>query len=299
MIDAAMRTLNVIGPGRVGRTLAALFHTRRVFVVQAVLGSALASAEAAVAFAGTGKAVPAVSDLPHADVWLISTPDRHITGTCNAIRAAGKLRRGDVVFHCSGALDSRELSSAASEGAHAASVHPLKTFANPHDAVRTFTGTPCVAEGDDGALRILQPAFEQLGARVLEIDRASKGLYHAAGVVVSNYLVALLETGFRCYERAGIPRESAAALIAPIVRETVDNVLELGAARALTGPIARGDDAVVARHLGALAGDAQAAQVYRALGSVAVDLAKAQGGASADALARIEALFAGRHDQAT
>jgi predicted short-subunit dehydrogenase-like oxidoreductase (DUF2520 family) len=230
--------------------------------------------------------------MPAADVWLITTPDRRIAAACEALAASGLLRRDDVVVHCSGALASSELASAAALGAHVASVHPLKTFATPGDAVLTFDGTPCVAEGDPAALSVLQPAFEQIGARVLHIASASKTLYHAASVIVCNYLVALIESGLRCYGSAGIAREDAAALIEPIVRETVDNVFKVGTARALTGPIARGDDGVVARHLHALAAtDPHAARIYRELGLVAAELSREQGGAEAEALARIEALL--------
>ena len=55
-------------------------------------------------------------------------------------------------------------------------------------------------------------------------------------------------------------------MMEPLVRETLENVLALGTARALTGPIARGDDAVVKRHLEALsAWDARIAAIYREL----------------------------------
>jgi predicted short-subunit dehydrogenase-like oxidoreductase (DUF2520 family) len=226
-------------------------------------------------------------------VWLITTPDRAIPGACEALASSALLRPGDVVFHCSGALSSMELLAAQRAGAHFASVHPLKTFATPAEAVRTFAGTPCVAEGDGKALELLEPAFERIGARVLHIDSAAKTLYHAASVIVCNYLVALLDTGLRVYEKAGVPRERAAALIEPIVRETVDHVFSVGTARALTGPISRGDDGIVARHLDALRECNQVDAIYRALGLAAVDLAKEQGAAGAEALERIRALLKG------
>jgi predicted short-subunit dehydrogenase-like oxidoreductase (DUF2520 family) len=76
------------------------------------------------------------------------------------------------------------------------------------------------------------------------------------------------------------------------VRETVDNVFKLGPARSLTGPISRGDENVVARHVEALsAWDPRLAALYRDLGIVAVGLARAQGQAEREALARIEALL--------
>jgi predicted short-subunit dehydrogenase-like oxidoreductase (DUF2520 family) len=171
-------------------------------------------------------------------------------------------------------------------------VHPLKTFADSRDAVRTYPGTFCAAEGDRAALEVLIPAFERIGAQVSEIDASLKTVYHAASVIVCNYLTALMETGLRCYEKAGIARDTASAMIEPMVRETVHNVFRLGTVRALTGPIARGDEAVVARQLDALgAWDADIAAIYRDLGAVALQLAREQGEAESEALARIEALL--------
>ncbi|HZN24487.1 MAG TPA: DUF2520 domain-containing protein [Burkholderiales bacterium] len=287
-----MKTLNVIGAGRVGRTLASLWSEKHTFEVKDVLDGKPDGARAAVAFIGDGIAVEAIEAMRPADVWMITTPDRAILASVQTLAGAGLLRQGDIVFHCSGSLASSELAFARTLGAHVASVHPLKTFADPREAVRTFVGTHCAGEGDRGAMDVLVPAFERIGGRVAEIDPQFKTIYHAASVIVCNYLTALLETGLRCYERTGLSRETATAMIEPIVRETLDNVLELGTADALTGPVARGDDAVVARHLHALeAWDARVASIYRELGAVALDLARRRGEVEEDALVRIEALL--------
>lgn len=283
-----MKTLNVIGAGRVGRTLASLWEEKHTFAVQDVLDGTLEGARSAAAFIGDGKAVQAIGGMRAADVWMITTPDRTIASAGDDLARAGVLRAGDIVFHCSGSIASTTLAAAARAGAAVASVHPLKTFADARDAVRSFAGTYCAAEGDHAALEVLVPAFERIGGRVSPIDPQFKTIYHAASVVVSNYLVALLETGLRCYEKAGLTRETAVAMIEPIARETLDNVLELGTAQALTGPIARGDDDVVQEHLHALnAWDARVAAIYRELGAVALDLARDRGEVDDDALARL------------
>ena len=76
------------------------------------------------------------------------------------------------------------------------------------------------------------------------------------------------------------------------MRETVDNVFSLGTVKALTGPIARGDHAVVARQLEALsAWDAHTGEIYKTLGAVALQLARAQGEADAEALERLRVLL--------
>ena len=283
-----MNTLNIIGAGRVGRTLARLWRESGVFDIQDVLDRTPAGARAAVAFIGGGQQADGVKDMRAAALWMLTPPDSQIVPCCEALAASGLLRSGDIAFHCSGSLASSALANAARLGARVASVHPLKSFADPRTAAASFAGTWCAAEGDAAALEVLRPAFERIGARVSEIAPQHKTLYHAASVIACNYLVALMEVGLRCYERTGLERGSALAMMEPLVRETLDNVLRLGTAPALTGPIARGDDAVVAQHLAVLgAWDADIGDLYRRLGAVALELAREHGEASPEARARL------------
>jgi predicted short-subunit dehydrogenase-like oxidoreductase (DUF2520 family) len=287
-----MDTLNIIGAGRVGRTLARLWRENGVFEVQDVLDRTAEGAHAAIAFIGGGRQVREFGDMRAAAMWMVTPPDSRIVSCCEALAASCLLRSGDIVFHCSGSLASLEMAGAARLGACVASVHPLKSFAEPAAAAASFAGTWCAAEGNSRALEILRPAFERIGAKVTEIAPEHKTLYHAASVIACNYLVALVEVSVQCYERAGITREVALEIAAPLVRETADNVFRLGTAQALTGPIARGDYAVVMQHLGALkAWDPDLGDLYRRLGAVALDLSRKQGEAGSEALARLAELL--------
>jgi len=285
----AMKTLNIIGPGRVGRTLGALWAQSNAFLVGDVYSRTAASGRDALAFIGAGRSVKSVADMKPADVWLITTPDTHIVGACAALSEDVGLRAGDIVFHCSGAMAASDLRPATSAaGARVASVHPLKSFADAADAKASFTGTYCVAEGDEAALQVLNPAFERIGARMITIAAVAKPLYHAASALVCNDLTALMEAGLRCYEAAGIERTLAMRMMEPLVRETVENVFKRGTVDALTGPVARGDVATVERHLRRLGGvDARIVRIYRDLSSLAVELARARGTADSDALSRL------------
>ncbi len=287
-----MKTLNIIGAGRVARALAALWRRNKGFDIQDVLNRTPGSTRDAVAFIGAGSAAPALAAMRPANVWLLATADSDIPPVASQLAASGVLRAGDVVFQCSGALPSSELRGVMPADVAVCSVHPLKSFADSADAVRTFTGTCCAAEGDAAALALLKPAFERIGARVTEIDARFKTVYHAASVIVCNYLTALMESGLQCYEKSGLPRDIASTMMQPLVRETVDNVFKLGTAKALTGPIARGDAAVVERQLKALNEfDPRIAEIYRALGVMAVDLSRAQGGADAAGLTALETVL--------
>jgi predicted short-subunit dehydrogenase-like oxidoreductase (DUF2520 family) len=77
---------------------------------------------------------------------------------------------------------------------------------------------------------------------------ADRPLYHAAAVVASNHIVVLLAQVERLAGAAGVPMEAYLDLL----RATVENVGEVGAVAALTGPAARGDTATILRHLEAL-----------------------------------------------
>jgi predicted short-subunit dehydrogenase-like oxidoreductase (DUF2520 family) len=92
---------------------------------------------------------------------------------------------------------------------------------------------------------------EELGGRPVDVPDDRRVAYHAAAAVASNHLVALLGQVERLAAAAGVPAEAYWDLARP----TIDNVVELGAAAALTGPVARGDWETVRRHLAAIAPD--------------------------------------------
>lgn len=289
-----MKTLNIIGCGRVGRTCGRLWAAAGVFSIQDVITRSVATAADAVKFIGAGRAAPGLSAMRAAEVWMIATRDDAIAASCDALADSGLLRAGDIVFHLSGGTPSGALVSAAGRGAFVASVHPVKTFTDAAAAARTFTGTFCSAEGDARALAVLKPAFEKIGARVFDIAPEFKAIYHSGGVFACNYLVALIEIALRCHEKAGIPREVSLAAIAPMVRETIDAVFARGPAAALTGPVSRGDVTTLGRHLAALAAwDGSLAALYRQLGIVAVALAEEDRRAAPEALEKVRRLLGG------
>jgi predicted short-subunit dehydrogenase-like oxidoreductase (DUF2520 family) len=80
------------------------------------------------------------------------------------------------------------------------------------------------------------------------IAPGDRALYHAAASAASNFLVTLEGMAEQLAERVGLDR----AALVPLVRATVDNWAGHGARTALTGPIARGDDATAERQRAAV-----------------------------------------------
>jgi predicted short-subunit dehydrogenase-like oxidoreductase (DUF2520 family) len=266
-------TVNLIGGGQLGRAMGRLFTTSGALAVQDVLTRSQASADGAVAFIGAGRAVADLAALRPAALTMLAVSDDQIEALAAAL--APRLVPGSVLFHCSGAKSSAALAAAAARGVHVASVHPIRSFADPAAVAADFAGTFCGIEGDAAALAALAPVLATIGARSVPIDAAAKTVYHAASVFASNYLVTVMDAALRAYAAAGIAPDLARELVAPLATQTLDNVLRLGARPALSGPIARGDLATVARQQGALdAWDPATGALYGALAAATITLAR-------------------------
>jgi predicted short-subunit dehydrogenase-like oxidoreductase (DUF2520 family) len=285
-------TLNVVGCGKLGRTMTALWLRERTFRLGSICNRAKESSERAVAELGAGTAADSLEQMPAAPVWMIATPDSEIRATAERLASAGALQPRDIVFHCSGALSSEILEPLRMRGASLGSLHPIRSFADPMLAVESFPGTYCALEGDKDALELLERACLSLQARVFAIDARSKLVCHAGHVFASNYFVALLDVAQRLYRAAGLPEDVVVGLSEPIVRSALDNLLALGPHKALTGPIVRGETRLVEDQIRALHEISPAyVTLYRELGQAALEIARERGDLPPEKVAALDALF--------
>ncbi|TQV78276.1 DUF2520 domain-containing protein [Exilibacterium tricleocarpae] len=285
-------TLNIIGCGKLAKTLAALWHRRRCLVLQQCYSRSYGSARALCDFAGAGKAIGELEAFKDADIWLIATPDAAIADTARELAERRRVGTGAVVFHCSGALTSAHLRPLDTFGVYRASVHPIHSFADPTASLASFGGSYCATEGDHAALMQLIPAFQQIGGLTFAIEAEAKTLYHAGSVIGCNYLVTLLEASLRSFEAAGVERELAAKLLLPIMHNTLDNALTRSPVAALTGPISRGDIATVESQLADLQAVApDLVDLYATLGRYTLAIARQQEASDAGGLDDLEELL--------
>ena len=84
--------------------------------------------------------------------------------------------------------------------------------------------------------------------RPVEVADADRAAYHAAASIAANFLVTLEGAAERLAATAGVPRE----LLVPLARAALENWAATGAEQALTGPVARGDEATIARQRAAI-----------------------------------------------
>jgi predicted short-subunit dehydrogenase-like oxidoreductase (DUF2520 family) len=169
------------------------------------------------------------------DAIVLCVPDAEIAAAAEVVTAAAPL-----VGHTSGATP---LSALAHAGVPAFGLHPLQSFAHP--GVRFEGAGAALAGSTPEALAFATDLAERLGMTPFEIDDEGRAAYHAAASMASNFLVTLQAAAEAVAAGAGLDRDDARRLMMPLVRQTVENVAELGPEAALTGPVARGDEATV------------------------------------------------------
>ncbi len=96
-------------------------------------------------------------------------------------------------------------------------------------------------------------------------DAGARARYHAAAVHTSNFLVTLTAQATDVLEADGFSRGEARMMLVALLKGTLANLVEHDPREALTGPIVRGDEATVARHVAALAGHGEMLAAYEAL----------------------------------
>ena len=207
--------VGIVGAGRVGTALAR------------ALGDAGVEVEGPV-----GRGVRPAS----CDAIVLCVPDAEIEAAAEVVTAAAPL-----VGHTSGATP---LTALAHAGVQAFGLHPLQSFAHP--GVRFEGAGAAVAGTTPEALAFASRLAERLGMTPFEIDDEGRAAYHAAASVASNFLVTLQAAAEAIASGAGLDRDDARRLLMPLVRQTLENVAQLGPEAALTGPVARGDEATVA-----------------------------------------------------
>ena len=154
---------------------------------------------------------------PEAPVVLLTVPD-------GEIRAAAEATQAQLIGHCSGF-----------------SLHPLMTVT---EGGASFAGAGSAVPGtSDHALEVARGLATALRMTAVEVPDEDRAAYHAAASIAANFLVTLEGAAERLAATAGVPRE----LLVPLARAALENWAANGAEQALTGPVARGDEATIAR----------------------------------------------------
>lgn len=208
------------------------------------------------------------------DVLVLAVPDDAIASLAGVLAARNAVGARHVVLHLSGSLDHTALGALEPSGAGLGSLHPLQTLVEPVGAPDHLRGAWAAIEGMPQAAATAEALAREIGLRPFRLQAGAKARYHAAAVFASNYFVVVEAVAERLLQSAGLGDDAWRALL-PLVVGTADNLRRAGPPGALTGPVLRGDVETLERHLAVLT--AEDAELYRRLGSAALEVARSRG----------------------
>lgn len=225
-----------------------------------------------------------------ADLVVIAVRDGAIAPAAEELARRGLTgHRRVAVVHCAGALGPEALAAVRGPRVAVAQMHPMISFASPA-ALPILARGQLHVDGDPAAVRAARRLGRALGMTPRTIPGLDRVAYHAAAGLVANGAAALAAGGVTLLERAGIPRDVAAAMLGPLLRSVADNVERLGLPAALTGPVRRGDAAAVGKHLETLQRLApELVSVYEATARTQIPLARELAEAPVESFDAIEA----------
>lgn len=208
----------------------------------------------------------------HASRVLIAVSDKAIQTVAEQIAASpGSVR---IALHTSGAFGPEPLRALAQSSVSCGSMHPLQSIRDPQDSA-ALRGIAFAVTGDSDARAWAEEIAAALDGWVFPVDAHCRTMYHAAAVMASNHVVAILDAAGDMMRMAGLPPGSVWTALAPLVRTSIENALRYGPLESLTGPVVRGDSDTVATHVHALKGDLL--NLYRAAALRALRMAEQRG----------------------
>jgi len=246
----------IVGGGKVGSVLGRVLAEEGARIV-AIVSRTTRSARAAGRFVGCANCSTELTAIPgETDVILIATPQAAISEVAEALANLGGLPLGRMaVCHTSGMLTAAALDPLAARGATVFSFHPLQTFPRDFSVCAILDSARGITFGVDGSARGLRMArylARLLKGRTVLIPPALRSFYHAACVLASNHLTAMLAILESMHRTIRPEDKRFFTVYEPILRATLGNIAATSPAVALSGPIARGGIETVKGHFDAL-----------------------------------------------
>lgn len=247
-----MHNIAIVGAGKVGTVLGRILVEHGEKIVS-VVSRTQKSAQDAGKFLCCRNVSDSLTAIPSTtDLVYITTPHAVVEEIAAGLARLEHLRfKRLAVCHASGMLTAQSLEPLGRKGATVFSFHPLQTFPrdfDPRQILPTARGIYYAVDGLPDAVKKAKLFARKLGGYIIEISPEMRVFYHAACVVASNHLTALLSVVEVMFKQFGDQRQGFLEAFKPIIMATLHNVEVTSPTAALSGPIARGGVETVAQH---------------------------------------------------
>lgn len=221
-----------------------------------------------VGYVEKGEAIGPLLD--KCQVVFITTPDAVIASIIKAI--SGLTESTCALGHMSGAFTS-ELFREAQLGNPVFSLHPLQAFASVEKGRQDLETCTFALEGNETGVAYAKDLMKHCHNKVVTLKKEQKALYHGAACVASNYMMVVTALAEKMIVQFDPEGDIGLEAYEHLMMGALKNAIKYGSAKALTGPIARGDLSTVATHLTAM-DNRQMKKDYSTLGLMTVALAE-------------------------
>lgn len=251
--------IGFIGAGNVGCSLGRyLIHNQ--MEVAGYYSRTAESAKAAAELTKTAQFETIEEVVKTCDTLFLTVSDGQIESVWNQVKQFPI--EGKIISHCSGAMSADIFSEIHEKGAYGYSIHPMFPFNSKTIPYETMKQIFFTVEGSAEKRSEMVTMLQNFGNTVKILEAKDKTKYHAAAVMASNEVVALMETAVRLLKKCQFTEREALDALRELAMSNMEHIFHVGTTNALTGPVERNDVTTVKKHLRDL--DEEEKQVYRA-----------------------------------
>lgn len=266
-------SFSIIGPGRVGSSLASALINRRWVCKDIVYDERALRMKAQVVRSLPGAKLVKSTGLlrDNFEILFVTVNDDAIAGVAAQLMRNSSVNwRGKTVFHMSGIVGVNVLEPLAKRGAAVGALHPLAAFPrplHPEGAMnirfdflgsrKALTDARKVSTVLNSKLIVLKSEFEKVNL-------------HLASVIATNF-VTIAAQAAAGLANSSIGKRETKLIIDGLLASAVSNISSLDGLSALSGPLIRGDVEVISKHLSALKDSETLLAFYKAASRLGVE----------------------------
>ena len=204
--------------------------------------------------------------LRRSDVIFITVTDTAIPQIWNEIRHMDLTDK--IICHCSGSVSSEIFEGANPETV--CSVHPMMAFNSRHTSIEAVSKAFFTIEGGKTAVDKVSEILSICNNEFKVITSENKAKYHAAACFASNFVVSVCYEAVKLLTECGFNKDEALKALTPLMRCNMENIIDVGCERAITGPAIRGDMVTLDRHMKVL--NEKEKELYKCLTDVIFEM---------------------------
>jgi len=272
--------IGFIGAGKMGFTLGKhlkLYEEKladkdgnKLYQIVGYYSKSVASSNCAAKFTDTHYYESIKELVQCCDAIILTVPDGAIGEVVNQLTTLDGLLEGKILCHTSGALSSQIFSGIGNQ-VYGYSIHPIYAVSSKTESYINFSQAFITIEGHGKYIKQLGDIFTNIGHKVKVISSDNKVKYHSGAVFASNLVIGLFKMATDILGQCGFSEEEAMMALKPLFINNSKKLYESNPEEAMTGPIERGDDYTINKHLQTL--DERYKTVYKILSRELVDIA--------------------------